>query len=203
MPEFPKRQSGIARLAYTMLRGYYQHFDDFPNINRTRLMLKIRECQDAINMQADAVSAFRIASENKNEKLRSLIAIMKNCIKKAIVDTATSPEKLKLIGWEPKTACQPAQIPGQPTDLVAIHKQDGIVDLNWKKPSDGRIVYNYIIERRCLDTNQSDNWTLEAISYGCRITISNQPKGIKLEYRVRASNLAGQSVPSNTATITL
>jgi hypothetical protein len=201
--EFPKKQSTIARLAYMMLKGYFQHFHDFPNINKMGLLIKFKLYQNAVNMQTDAVSAFRIASENKNEKLRNLIAVMKNCIKKATVDTAASPEKLKLIGWGTKSASQPVRIPEQPTNLIAIHKQDGIVDLNWKKSANGGTVGNYVIERRGLDANQSNKWTFIAISYDCRINLTNQPKGIQLEYRVRASNPIGQSAPSNSVTIRL
>jgi len=151
----------------------------------------------------DAHSRLRIETKNRNEKLLKLKNIMKKSLQKAQVDVAANPEKLKLIGWGPKSACQPTETPGQPTDLVAVHKQDGVVDLNWKKPADGGIVYNYIIERRCLDTNQTDSWTIAAISYDCQTILPSQPKGVHLEYRVRASNLAGQSLPSNTATITL
>jgi hypothetical protein len=203
MPEFPKSEPQIMALANRMLSGYSLHAADFPNVSSRNLFSARATYMTARKIAKDARSKLRIATKAKNEMLLELINIMKTSLQKAGVDVSVNPEKLKLIGWEPKTAYQQAQIPGQPADLVAIHKQDGIVDLNWKKPADGRIVYNYIIERRCLDTNQPDNWTLETISYDCWINLPNHPKGIKLEYRVRASNLAGQSLPSNTVTMTL
>jgi hypothetical protein len=203
MTKFPKSEPQIMALSKRMMDGYLWHAADFLNVNRSKLVLARIAYMTARKQAKDTRSILRIATKAKNEMLLELINIMKTSLQKAGVDVSANPEKLKLIGWGLKTACQQAQIPGQPTDLVAIHKQDGIVDLNWKKPADGGIVYNYIIEKRCRNTDQSDNWTLGAISYDCRITLANQPKGIKLEYRVRASNLAGQSIPSNTATITL
>lgn len=206
MPKFPIAEPQIIKLADRMLNGYFWHSADFPripNFLRIRLLARIHNYMLAKNVLLVACSNLRIATKTKNEKLQELKSIMKKSLQRAEVDVAANPQKLKLIGWGIKTSSQSAHVPGQPTSLVAVYKQDGAVDLNWKKPVDGRMVYDYIIERRCLDTNQSNNWTPAAISYDCRITLTNQPKDIKLEYRVRASNLAGQSLPSNTVAITL
>ncbi|MGD0785259.1 MAG: fibronectin type III domain-containing protein [Sedimentisphaerales bacterium] len=206
MTKFPKSEPQIMALVYRMVAGFAMHPADFPRIPfliRIKLLNAGRSYLFAKKDLVEANAKLRIATKAKNEMLLELINIMKASLQKAQVDVSANPEKLKLIGWEPKTAYQPTQIPGQPTNLVAVHKQDGVVDLNWKKPADGGIVYNYIIERRCLDANQSDNWTLEAISYTCQVNLPSQPKDIKLEYRVKASNLAGQSIPSNAVTITL
>lgn len=206
MPEFPTNEPQIMALVYRMLSGYSQHQVDFPHIqtiSRIRLFNAGRIYLFAKKGLVDACAKLRVATKTKNEKLLELTNIMKQSLQKAGVDAAANPEKLKLIGWETKAASQPPQMPGQPTELAIDDKQNGVLNLRWKKPADGGTVYNYIIERRCQNTDLSDNWTLAAISYGCRITLADPPKGIKLEYRVKASNLAGQSIPSNTAAITL
>ena len=199
MPEFPTTEPQIMAFADRMLSGYSLHAADFLNVNRMKLAMKRAAYMMARKTAKDAYSKLRIETKNRNEKLLDLKNIMKQSLQKAEVDVTSNPEKLKLIGWgPPKQSSQPQQIPGQPIDLAVIDKQNGTVNLIWKKPIDGRIVYNYIIERQ----NQTDNWALVTISYDCQANLPNQPKGIHLEYRVRASNLAGQSLPSNTATIT-
>jgi hypothetical protein len=206
MTKFPTSEPQIIALVARMVAGFTKYPADFPRIStfsRIKLSTANRSYLLAKKSLVEACAKLRIATKVKREKLLELKNIMKTSLQKAQVDVTNNPEKLKLIGWEPKSACQRAQIPGQPTDLAIVDKQNGALSLNWNKPVNGGTTYNYIIERRCRNTDQSDNWTLEAISYGCRITLANQPKGIKLEYRIRASNLAGQSLPSNTATITL
>jgi len=207
MPEFPTTEPQIMTLVYQMINGFTLHQADFPHVPailRIRLTNTYRSYMFTRKTLLIAYSNLRIATKTKNERLGELKNIMKRSLQKAGVDVANNPEKLKLIGWgPPKSDSQPQQIPGQLIDLAVIDKQNGTVTLIWKKPADGGTVYNYIIERRSLDTSRSDNWTLATISYGCRITLANQPKGIKLEYRAIASNLTGQSLPSNTVTITL
>jgi hypothetical protein len=203
MPKFPTSEPQIMALSKRMIDGYFWHAADFKNVRRTKLVSTRAIYMGARKTAEDARSILRIETKNRNEKLLELKNIMKQSLQKAQVDVYANPEKLKLIGWEPKTTCQQAQIPGQPVNLAAVCIKDGVLSLSWKKPVNGGIVYNYIIERRCQSTDLSDNWTLDAISYNCQANLANQPKGIKLEYRVRVSNLAGQSLPSNTATITL
>jgi hypothetical protein len=203
MPEFPKSEPQIIALADRMISGYSLHVADFPNVNRRNLIFARGTYMAARKSAKDVRSRLRIETKNRNEKLLDLKNIMKQSLQKAQVDVSANPEKLKLIGWGLKDAFQPAQIPGQPIELAIVDKQNGTLKLSWKKPINGGTIYNYIIERRCHDANQSGNWTIAVISYNCQANLSNQPKGIYLEYRVRASNLAGQSLPSNTATITL
>jgi hypothetical protein len=201
--EFPNSEPQIIALSKRMWDGYFLHAADFPNVDWIKLITVRGAYKTARRLVKDARSRLRIATKTKNEKLGELKNIMKQSLQKASVDVTNNPEKLKLIGWGPKSSSQPAQIPGQPIELAIVDKQNGTVNLIWKKPTDGGTIYNYIIERRCQDANQSGNWTIAAISYDCQANLPNQPKGVQLEYRVRASNLAGQSLPSNTATITL
>jgi len=206
MPKFPKSEPQIMALVYRMVIGYTAHRADFPRVpppSRMKLFFKGREYLSARQALIEARAKLQIASKIKSEKLSELKSIMTRSLQKAQVDTTANPEKLKLIGWDVKSASKPTRIPEQPTNLIAIHKQDRVVDLKWKKPVNGGAVGNYVIERSCLNANQSNRWTFTAISYDCRINLTNQPKGILLEYHVRASNHIGQSSPSNSVTIRL
>jgi len=46
-------------------------------------------------------------------------------------------------------------------------------------------------------------WTLITNSYVGSVTMENQPRGLEMQYRVIATNAAGDSLPSNIATVVL
>ncbi|MFA5240669.1 MAG: hypothetical protein WC476_13315, partial [Phycisphaerae bacterium] len=153
MPRFPKSEPLIMALVYRMVAGFAAHQADFPSIptsSRIKLFNKGRDYLFARKALVKACAKLQTASKTKNEKLSELKSIMTSSLQKAQVDVTANPEKLKLIGWGPKSASQPIRIPEQPTNLIAIHKQDGTIDLNWKKSANGGTVGNYVIERRCL-----------------------------------------------------
>jgi hypothetical protein len=198
-----------------MLDGYYWHAADFPKINRMPLITK----RDSYNFYKKRVvkaqAELRIATKAANEKLSELVKVMKNCLHKSEVDVAGSPEKLKEIGWGPKTEPQPAQLPGQPTDLQLIDKEDKTVKLQWDRPEGSMPVRNYVIERRqstlrsiatAEDGQIGDgisDWSIFQIAYETQMTLRNQPLGIQLEYRIRAANTAGTGPFSNTISVIL
>ena len=199
--KFPTSQTAVAKLAEMMFRGYYQHSSDFPNVNRARFYSEIQKYQAAVKKQLNAVSAFRIASEDKTEKLRSLVSVMKNCIKKSIVDTKANPEKLKLIGWGTINDSHRTKMPNQPTDLQIAAKDNAAVQLSWSRPAGRQRIINYIIERREETDGNFTKWAAIANSYKTQIILAGQPHGIKLEYRIKAINTSGQSQASNTVSV--
>jgi len=79
----------------------------------------------------------------------------------------------------------------------------------------GGPVRTYIIERRELTIDETgdggigrgigrgNKWKQTAISLETRALLKGQPRGVQLEYRVRAINKAGQSEPSNTIAVVL
>ncbi|MFA5239090.1 MAG: fibronectin type III domain-containing protein [Phycisphaerae bacterium] len=63
---------------------------------------------------------------------------------------------------------------------------------------------NYIIERRDQQQDGSFGaWTLVQTTYNCEINLTEQPVETRVEYRVKASNAAGESMPSNSVSVVL
>lgn len=50
---------------------------------------------------------------------------------------------------------------------------------------------------------QFGNWLPAGTSFVNEINLTNQPRGIQLEYRLKAVNVGGESSPSNTIAIVL
>lgn len=73
----------------------------------------------------------------------------------------------------------------------------------WQPPAaapDMGPVQNYLIERRELFPQQvPESWRLLTTTDQTTITLAGQPRGIELQYRVRAANAAGKSRPGNLA----
>jgi hypothetical protein len=206
MPEFPTKEVNIAALAYQMVNGYIGHMADFPSIVPDSVFLLIyrhveyKATRDA-NHQAQA--AVRLATKNKNAGLAALKDLMKSCLKKSEVDTADEPEKLTEIGWGPKAPPQPVAAPGQPLNLHPIVEGQGTCLLAWDSPIAGRAVRNYIIQRRDLGQSDFGPWNIANSALGNQINLTDQPRGVQVEYRVKAVNLAGESSSSNTVTAVL
>jgi len=108
--------------------------------------------------------------------------------------------KLTALGWGGKAAPTALQIPGQPRALEAPQQGEGWVFLDWKKPADGGAVAAYKIERR---ERPSGAWSLVGMAIESEATLNNQQRGTDWEYRIIATNKAGESVPSNTVAAVL
>ena len=63
----------------------------------------------------------------------------------------------------------------------------------------------YIIERRQQPEGGGEfgKWQQAGIALESEATIMNQPRGVQLEYRVKAINTGGESTPSNTVAVVL
>lgn len=206
MPTFPAREPDIVALADTMLSGYLAHVDDFPSAIKPQLNQKINACKAAINAQLLARAAFRVASAAKRQSLENLTGLMKKDLKISEVDTIDQPEKLTEIGWAPRQNPQPVAAPGQPLNLHPVAEGQGMLWLSWDSPATGSggPVRNYIIQRRRQpDNNPPGQWILAGTAFDNGVELANQPRVTKLEYRIIASNSAGQSLPSNTINVVL
>ena len=155
--------------------------------------------------QTDASAQARIATETKGQKLDDLTDVMKNDLKLSEVDTTDDPTKLAEIGWGPKSPPQPLQAPGQPDNFHSTAEGQGTLWLEWDKPATGGAVRNYVIERRQQPAGGGDFgiWTVVGSALNTEINLTDQPRGLQLEYRVIAANATGQSMPSNTAAVVL
>ena len=201
MAQYPRTQAQIASLADSLIGGFTAHPQDFPHADVPSLETARDEFIAASNTLTDAESAVAVAAKEKLEKLQQLEATMKTNIKIASVDCSDDPEKLSMIGWGAKRDPQPIDAPGQPTNLAVIAQSEDTVFLNWRKAARkaGGPVRTYIIERR----TPPQDWQLARTSLNAEVKLKNQPTGCKLEYRVKAINASGESMPSNTVGVVL
>ena len=207
MPEFPKNQVQIAALARRMLEGFLLNQADFPSFNFNLLSGKYRIYRGRKKAQTKAMGALRLATKSKTDKLAILKRTMKDCLKKSEVDAADNPEKLALIGWGPRHSPQPIAAPGQPVNLRSIAESADTILLQWLSPQvgTGGPVRNYIVQRRQQPegAGQFGEWQLAGTLFNNEITLTDQPRGIQLEYQVKAVNTGGISPPSNTLAVVL
>ncbi len=117
MSRFPKRQAHIEALAFAITLGASEHAEDFPRVNTMQMATSINEYILARDARDLARAALKLATSQKNRKLNTLTALMKNYLKLSQVDTAGSPQKLALIGWGQKATPQSIEAPSQPDNL--------------------------------------------------------------------------------------
>ena len=104
------------------------------------------------------------------------------------------------LGWGGRAAATALEVPGQARSLEAPQQGEGWIFLDWKKPADGGAVAAYKIERR---ERPAGDWMLANMAIESEATLNNQERGKEWEYRVIATNKAGESVPSNTVAAVL
>jgi len=205
MATFPLKESEIVALAETMVGGLTAHAADFPSVTVATLSTALANYKNQRQTQENAKSQAQIATVTKDDKLETLVELMKNDLKLSEVDVASDPEKLTEIGWKPRSEPQPIIAPGSPTDLHPTSEGQGMIWLNWEKPANGGTVRNYIIERRqqAQSGGEFGAWVLCNTTYNREIRLTEQPETVRLEYRVKAANTAGESMPSNSISVVL
>jgi hypothetical protein len=208
MATFPTKESEIVVLAETMVAGYTAHPADFPSITSSAvadLTSVLGTYQSDKQAQTDARAQATIAPETKIQKLEDLTDVMKNDLKLSEVDVAADPTKLAEIGWGPRQDPQPVEAPGQPTNLHPVAEGQGMLWLAWDSPESGGPPRNYVIERREQPAGGGEfgDWEIVGTALNNEISLTDQPRGIQMEYRVTAVNLGGESMPSNTAAVVL
>jgi len=205
MPKFPTKEADIASLADRMIKGYFAHGADFPNHSAIVLFGKRRDYIATREAQTEAVAAAQVATEAKNLRLDDLEETMRDELKKSEVDITNDPQKLAFIGWGPKAPPSPADPPGQPRELNCLTQGKDSILLEWNHPISGGAMRNYIVQRRQqIDgTGRFGPWILAATPLKTEAKLMHQPKGVRLEYRVKATNIGGESPPSNTVAAVL
>ena len=206
MPKFPNREPDVVALAEAMVAGYTAHAADFPSVTVATLTTALNNYKTQRTTKENAESQAQIATVTKDEKLDLLTELMKNDLKMSEVDTTADPEKLYEIGWGPRTQPMPITAPGSPTELHPTAEGQGLLWLVWTKPAvdSGGAVRNYIIERRDQQQDKTFGpWTLVQTTYNTEINLTEQPDSIRVEYRVKAVNAGGESMPSNSVSVVL
>ena len=205
--QFPKKEADVAALSNSMVSGYTTYAVDFPNANAAALGAALAEYQATKDAQTQAQGQAQLATEAKDAALAGLEELMRVELKQSEIDVVADPEKLELIGWGPKSPRQPANPPGQPPNFASVMQGNGTVLFKWKSPLNGTNgpVRSYLIERRDEPAGGGEfgPWIQAGISMEPEITLTDQPRGIQLEFRVIAVNTAGNSEPSNTVAVVL
>jgi len=207
MAQFPKAEADIVALANAMVAGYGAHAADFPSADALGLTTALTDYNTTKVAQTDALAAAQVSTETKDLKLDGLEGVMRDELKKSEVDVGSDSEKLEYIGWGPKAPPTPAVTPGQPRNLDPVIQGPGTLFLDWKPPArgSGGTVRTYIIERREQPAGGGEfgSWAQAGIALETEATLTDQPRGPQLEYRVKAVNAGGESTPSNTAAVVL
>lgn len=211
MPTFPTKEAEVVALVEAMIAGYTAHPADFPSIDPLvdlpALQTALSNYQTDKQGQIDAHAQAQIATVTKTENLDALTELMKNDLKVSEVDVADDPEKLTQIGWGPRQDPQPVVAPGQPANLHPVAEGQGMLWLAWDRPATGSggPVRNYIAERREQPAGGGEfgAWAIVGTALNNEISLSDQPRNVQMEYRVKAANIGGESMPSNTAAVVL
>lgn len=139
-------------------------------------------------------------TETKAAGLEELVTAMRADLRYAEDAVNYDDAKLSALGWSAKAAPTALEVSGQARALEAPQQGEGWVFLDWKKPADGGAVAAYKIERR---ERPAGDWMLVSMAIESEATLNNQERGKDWEYRVIATNKAGESVPSNTVAVVL
>ena len=208
MAVFPKTESSITDLALLMISGLNEHGDLFPSVTpeaQAALTTTFAVHNGARGTQGEAQAAAKNATIAKNERQAELEEEMRKIIYLAEHDCMNDPGNLDYLGWSDRRPPTPLAKPGQPGELTPTYEGPGTLTLTWDRPSSGGSVSSYRIERsdQPVGGGVPGPWTLMTTSYQATVTMDNQPRGIEMQYRVTATNAAGDSVPSNIATVVL
>jgi hypothetical protein len=200
MPVLPRKDIDVIELCETMLAGYAAHAADFPSVTPETVAF-LQDTLDgykAVRSEyGDAKSQMRLKTLTKGEELDNLTKAMKSCLKKSEGDCTALPERLYQIGWGPRSAPQPVAPPYAPANLRSTAEGPGDIWMEWKIVARS-FVESWIIERRdqVAPGGEMGEWKVIGTSQKTSVHLISQPRGVQMEYRVRAYNNAGTSEPS-------
>jgi hypothetical protein len=202
MAHFPDREAQIKSLAQNMVTGLAANAADFPAppVASAALQALLTSLVTLTDEQVAAQAAAEQVTATKKAGLDELVTAMKADLRYAEDAVNYDDAKLTALGWGGKAAATALQPPGQPRSLDAPRQGEGWIFLDWKQPADGGAVAAYKIERR---ERPAGAWTMISMAIESEATLNNQERGKDWEYRVIATNKAGESVPSNTVAAVL
>ena len=197
MARFPITEAEIKALAQNIVTGLTDNAALYPAppVTPADLQSVLNSFITLGDEQVAAQAAAEQVTETKAAGLEELVTAMRADLRYAEDAVSYDDAKLSALGWGGKAAPTALQVPGQPRSLEAPRQGEGWVFLDWKKPADGGSVAAYKIERR---ERPAGDWTLISMAIESEATLNNQERGKDWEYRVIATNKAGEGVPSNT-----
>ena len=202
MARFPDREAEIKALAQSIVTGLAANAADFPT--PPVALVALQALLDSFITLGDEQVAAQAAAEQvtatKNAGMEELVTAMRADLRYAEDAVNYDDAKLSALGWGGRAAPTELEVPDQARALEAPQQGEGWVFLDWKKPTDGGAVAAYKIERR---ERPAGDWMLVSMAIESEATLNNQERGKDLEYRVIATNKAGDGVPSNTVAVVL
>ncbi|MBI9015890.1 MAG: fibronectin type III domain-containing protein [Phycisphaerae bacterium] len=200
MPIFPTTEVNVMQLSMNVMAGLNAYPTDFPSLDPVALGLLIATYNNAVG---DAQTARAEAKAATAAKDAAFIALRDEVRKYLNLATVENPTKLDEIGWALPGPRTPLSPPDMAKNLTSTFQGDGEVSMKWDKPTSGGKVAAYILQSQSFSEGAWSNWQMVNFFYDNQATLTAQPTGVKINYRVIASNDAGQSNPSNTITVVL
>ena len=197
MARFPKAEAKVMQLAQAIINGletYPQEFRNAP-VSAERLTQGLNGFVDARNGKVAADARALEETKRKNRTLAELIQLMKADLTFAEGHTRRDPVRLNMLGWGPPRPARDLEPPGEIRRLHIVEETENAITLAWRKPVDGGRPAAYRVECR---QGGKGPWGVVATPVPPRATVTDQPRGIELEYRVVGINRAGLGPPGRT-----
>ena len=202
MPRFPTREADVASLAKRLISGLKEHADDFPSPphDADEIEVTLDAYQASLDAAVLANGQASAAVHAKGEALTMLTDRMKTVLRYAEDAVNFDSGKLKGLGWNGRKSRSELEVPGQAQVLESVQEGPGWVHLKWGKPVSGGKAAAYHIE--LLRPGDAD-WREIATCFETTTVLTEQERGVDLQYRIVSANRAGTGVPSNVITVVL
>jgi len=200
--KFPDAEPEIAALTLLVIDGLKQLAAELPAspVSADELQARLDRFNGSKVKVVAATTALRSEHTANDQDLESLVDGAKAALKYAEVVLRDQPQKLSQLGWGPRRDGSSLEAPGEVRDIRIVSEGDTWITLRWNPPADGGAVGMYKIQRR---TRDAGGWQDAGSSVDTVHTLSHQPRGMELDYRVLAANKAGVGQPSATVTVVL
>ncbi len=194
MATFPRTESEITALARRVMAGLAENAKLFPA--PTVPVAELKAAYDAfiaaILAAQDAEAAARLRYVDKAKARAALVDVLKSDLRYA-ENVAPDDNQLVKLGWGGRRPRTKLGVPGQVMGLEIVEEGAGSIALRWKKPTDGGAVAAYKVQVR---HRSGGAWEQADMTVHRKILLSDQPRGVNLEYRVIAVNRAGEGKES-------
>jgi hypothetical protein len=199
--KFPEAEPEIATLAMRVIEGLRQLGAEFPAlpVPTDELQARLDRFNGSKSRVVDATATLREEHAVNDQDLEDLVDGTKANLKYAEVVFRDQPAKLSQLRRGPRRDGSTLEAPGEVRDIRILSEGDTWVTLRWNPPADGGAAGAYKIQRKRKDARV---WEDVGSSVDTVQTLSNQPRGIEMDYRVVA-NKAGTGQPSATVTVVL
>jgi len=201
MAQFPKIESEIIALAQAVLRGLKARPDVFPTppIDLEQFEGKLND-HSTLEQQWNTLQTQSVLmTAQKKTSTEAIAADLHNYLRYAEI-VVQDEAQLGIIGWSGRAARTPLEAPGQCRMLEASVQGNDSIHFSWKAPAEGGKPSAYEIQRHELP---NDVWVSAGTAVDTEKTITGQPTGKKLEFRVFAVNKAGDGPVSNVVVVAL